>query len=106
MTASVFSTVGRKEIMARTSEENFFEHELARTLDGLYGAALRLTKNPDDAESLFEYLDHELEENEHEAMDAHLHECRRCFSRAEFEKRLKARLAQSGSEAPLTAFGS
>jgi mycothiol system anti-sigma-R factor len=50
--------------------------------------------------NLFEYLDHELEGEKHQAMDAHLHECRSCFSRAEFEKRLKARLAQSGSEAP------
>lgn len=50
--------------------------------------------------SLFEYLDHELEDNEHRAIDAHLHECRSCFSRAEFERRLKARLAESASEAP------
>ncbi|MGH8718121.1 MAG: anti-sigma factor family protein [Burkholderiales bacterium] len=48
--------------------------------------------------SLFQYLDHELEENEHQAMDAHLHECRSCFSRAEFERRLKEKLGQSGKE--------
>jgi RNA polymerase sigma-70 factor, ECF subfamily len=52
MTASVFSTVGRKEIMPCTSDPNFFERELARTLDGLYGAALRLTRNRDDAQDL------------------------------------------------------
>lgn len=49
---------------------------------------------------LFEYLDHQLEEQERDAMDAHLHDCRGCYSRAEFEKRLKARLEESGSEAP------
>ncbi|MGH8727352.1 MAG: anti-sigma factor family protein [Burkholderiales bacterium] len=50
--------------------------------------------------NLFAYLDQELEEHDREAMDAHLHDCRSCYSRAEFEKRLKTRLAQSGSEAP------
>lgn len=54
----------------------------------------------DALKSLFEYLDHELKDNEHQAMDAHLRGCRSCYSRAEFERRLKARLAQSGSEAP------
>lgn len=38
---------------------------------------------------LFEYLDNELGEQDHEAMEAHLHECRACFSRMEFDKRLK-----------------
>jgi mycothiol system anti-sigma-R factor len=48
--------------------------------------------------NLFEYLDHQLEEQDREAMNAHLHDCRSCFSRAEFEKRLKEKLAQSGKE--------
>jgi RNA polymerase sigma-70 factor (ECF subfamily) len=34
------------------SVDAFFECELGRTLDGLFGAALRLTKNRDDAEEL------------------------------------------------------
>ncbi len=38
---------------------------------------------------LFEYLDDELADQDHEAMEAHLHECRACFSRMEFDKRLK-----------------
>jgi mycothiol system anti-sigma-R factor len=52
----------------------------------------------DAVKSLFEYLDHQLGDEERQAMDAHLHKCRSCFSRAEFEKRLKAKLAQSGKE--------
>lgn len=38
---------------------------------------------------LFEYLDNELVEHNHAAMENHLHTCRSCFSRMEFEKRLK-----------------
>lgn len=34
------------------SDQIFFERELQNTLDGLYGAALRLTRNPDDAQDL------------------------------------------------------
>ncbi|MGH8727353.1 MAG: sigma-70 family RNA polymerase sigma factor [Burkholderiales bacterium] len=49
MTAAL---VARKEIMSLASDPDFFEHELAVTLDGLYGAALRLTRNPDDAQDL------------------------------------------------------
>ncbi|MGH8718120.1 MAG: sigma-70 family RNA polymerase sigma factor [Burkholderiales bacterium] len=33
-------------------DQIFFESELQNTLDGLYGAALRLTRNPDDAQDL------------------------------------------------------
>jgi RNA polymerase sigma-70 factor (ECF subfamily) len=39
-------------IMSCAGKATLFEHELERTLDGLYGAALRLTKNRDDAEEL------------------------------------------------------
>lgn len=38
---------------------------------------------------LFEYLDNELDDNDQQAMEAHLHDCRACFSRMEFDKRLK-----------------
>jgi anti-sigma factor (TIGR02949 family) len=39
---------------------------------------------------LFEYLDAELDRQSLRAMEQHLERCRSCFSRVEFEKRLKA----------------
>ncbi|MGD8999509.1 MAG: zf-HC2 domain-containing protein [Granulosicoccaceae bacterium] len=41
---------------------------------------------------VLDYLDNELEHNDHTAMEAHLHTCRSCFTRMEFEKRLKGKL--------------
>jgi hypothetical protein len=40
------------------------------------------------------YLDHELTDAGHEAMEHHLRRCRSCCSRAEFEQHMKAELAQ------------
>ena len=47
---------------------------------------------------LFEYLDAELHGDEQREMQQHLERCRSCFSRLEFEKRLKGRTAQLGRE--------
>lgn len=47
---------------------------------------------------LAEYLDHELEGHAHDEMEHHLETCRACFSRAEFERSLKRRLADAGAE--------
>lgn len=41
---------------------------------------------------LYAYLDHELDSRAHKAIEHHLRVCRACFSRAEFERRLKERL--------------
>jgi anti-sigma factor (TIGR02949 family) len=41
---------------------------------------------------LFEYIDHELNGHRHEEMEDHLAKCRSCYSRLEFEKRLKNHL--------------
>lgn len=41
---------------------------------------------------VFEFIDHELDPHRHEALQAHLHTCKSCFSRAEFERRLKQKL--------------
>jgi anti-sigma factor (TIGR02949 family) len=41
---------------------------------------------------VLDYLDNELDADDHEAMDKHLHTCRSCFTRMEFEKRLKGKL--------------
>lgn len=42
---------------------------------------------------LAQYLDRELDAEENERVAGHLALCRRCFSRAEFERRLRERLA-------------
>jgi anti-sigma factor (TIGR02949 family) len=41
---------------------------------------------------LFEFLDHELDAQERDAVQYHLSTCRSCFSRADFERRLKQKL--------------
>ena len=40
-------------------------------------------------QKMLEYLDNELHNHDHDAMEAHLQTCRSCYSRMEFEKRLK-----------------
>lgn len=46
--------------------------------------------NCDEAiQLLSEYLDNELERRDHATVEAHLHDCRVCFSRMEFDKRLR-----------------
>lgn len=47
---------------------------------------------------LFEYLDAELHGEPQREMAQHLERCRSCFSRVEFEKRLKAYTGQLGEE--------
>lgn len=47
-------------------------------------------------EQLFDYLDNELHGDTSAAIDHHLQHCRDCFSRAEFEKKLRARIAEAG----------
>jgi mycothiol system anti-sigma-R factor len=46
---------------------------------------------------LFEYVDAELGDGRRREMDRHLERCRSCFSRVEFERRLKAHVAALGS---------
>jgi len=41
---------------------------------------------------ILEYIDHELGEHERAAMQQHLHTCKSCFSRMEFERRLKEKV--------------
>lgn len=47
---------------------------------------------------LAEHLDRELEGHLDAQLLAHLDACRSCYSRAEFERRLKARIRELGSE--------
>jgi mycothiol system anti-sigma-R factor len=49
---------------------------------------------------LFEYLDAELAPGPRGEMEQHLERCRSCFSRVEFERRLKAYTAELGCEEP------
>ncbi len=52
---------------------------------------------------LFEFLDNELEQHDHAAVEAHLHACRACFSRMEFDKRLRSMVkAPHAANAPET----
>jgi anti-sigma factor (TIGR02949 family) len=44
------------------------------------------------------HLDHELDDAVHGQVERHLETCRSCYSRAEFERRLKASLAELGTE--------
>jgi anti-sigma factor (TIGR02949 family) len=41
---------------------------------------------------LLEYVDRELGDDARASMDRHLHTCRSCFSRVEFERQLKGRI--------------
>jgi len=58
--------------------------------------------NCDEAiQMLFEFLDNELDQHDHDAVEAHLHDCRACFSRAEFDKRLRGLIkGQDTASAP------
>ena len=46
---------------------------------------------------LLEYLDGELDETGRRGMESHLETFRECFNRAEFERRLRERVAQTAS---------
>ncbi len=45
---------------------------------------------------LFAYLDAETDDRRRSDIEHHLEECRSCYSRAEFEKALRARVRQLG----------
>ena len=58
-------------------------------------------KNIDCDEAIrmvLEYLDNELEQHNHDALEAHIHKCRSCYTRVEFEKRLKGLVREVPSE--------
>ena len=48
---------------------------------------------------LYDYLDQEVDTLTDEEITEHVHACRACFTRLEFEKRLRQKVAQSGSVA-------
>lgn len=50
---------------------------------------------------LFPYLDRELDDTANAEIEHHLESCRGCYSRAEFERKLKTKVAETGQrEAP------
>ena len=61
-----------------------------------------MTKHEIDCEKalqqIFQFIDHELGGDEREAMQRHLHTCKTCFSRAEFERRLKGKVGELRQE--------
>lgn len=60
-----------------------------------------MTHDPLDCETviarLFAFLDGEIADSERADIERHLERCRDCFTRAEFERRLKERLAETQS---------
>jgi anti-sigma factor (TIGR02949 family) len=53
---------------------------------------------------LLEFIDRELSDSERDSVERHLRTCRSCFSRLEFESRLKQRLSElSSGEVPQQA---
>lgn len=52
---------------------------------------------------VFELIDHELDDHEREAMERHLQACKSCFSRADFERRLKGKLGELREGPPVSA---
>jgi anti-sigma factor (TIGR02949 family) len=57
-----------------------------------------MTKQQIDCElalrQILEYVDHELGEHDHSLMEQHLRTCKSCFSRMEFEQRLKRKVGE------------
>ncbi len=49
-------------------------------------------------EHIFDYLDRELDPTMQDRIERHLETCRDCFSRAEFEERLRQKIRAAGSE--------
>ena len=47
---------------------------------------------------LAEHLDHELDDHLDDQLLAHLESCRSCYSRSEFDRRLKAQIRELGHE--------
>ena len=63
-----------------------------------------MTQNDIDCEQalrkLFDFIDHELDDDERDAVQRHLSTCRSCYSRANFERRLKDKLHELRHDEP------
>lgn len=49
-------------------------------------------------EHIFDWLDRELDQTTQDRIERHLEMCRDCFSRAEFEERLRQKVRAAGSQ--------
>lgn len=49
-------------------------------------------------EHIFDYLDRELDQTTQDRIERHLETCRDCFSRAEFEERLRRKIRAAGTQ--------
>jgi anti-sigma factor (TIGR02949 family) len=49
---------------------------------------------------IFEFIDHELSDRELVLLEQHLHTCKSCFSRMEFERILKQKIGALASGVP------
>ena len=47
---------------------------------------------------ILEYVDHEIADSGRAAMEHHLHTCQSCFSRVEFEQKLKEKIGALSEE--------
>ncbi|MDT8387868.1 MAG: zf-HC2 domain-containing protein [Thiogranum sp.] len=47
---------------------------------------------------LLEFLDRECDDHTHAEMDKHLSDCQACYSRMEFEQRLRSQLKKTGAQ--------
>ena len=61
-------------------------------------AATEITSCAEALRLLAAHLDGELDDHQHHEVDRHIRKCRSCFSRAEFERRLKANVAELARE--------
>lgn len=50
----------------------------------------------DVIEQLFDFLDEELDEERRAEIDRHLERCRDCFTRAQFERRMREKVGEAG----------
>jgi mycothiol system anti-sigma-R factor len=95
---------------ARFSERTVVNQQAAESIGetGDRGMAAANDTGPIDCEEalhrLFEYVDTELSAESRREMEQHLERCRTCYSRLEFEKRMKTHIADLGGEAVPPAF--
>jgi anti-sigma factor (TIGR02949 family) len=65
----------------------------------------RVTRCEEALRRLADFLSGELTTDEHAEVEHHMERCRACFSRSEFERRLKEKLAATGREPPPRSMG-
>lgn len=67
---------------------------------------MKIKRCEDALRMLAAHLDGELDEANHAEVERHLARCKSCYSRAEFERRLRAKLTEVGRVEPRSEFQS